>query len=219
TPPHIVITAPAPGTSIAAGTPLTLAATATDDFDPTVDVRWSSSLAGALGTGSRLTVNLGEGVHTLTATAVDSDGAGTAATVVLRPPNAGPRITIQAPADGSPLLSGKPVLLAATASDAEDGDLGAAVRWTSSRDGLLGTGALRTVASLSAGTHVLTAAVIDRDGATASASVTVTVGAASLVFAPVADTYVDVASPTKRFGAATTLQAASSPLRQAFLRF
>jgi len=311
-PPHLVITAPTPGTSPAAGTPVTFAATASDDFDAAVQVRWSSSLGGPLGTGSPLTFPLGEGTHTITAAATDSDGATSTATVslvvtptppsvtiaspaagttvfagtpvsfsgtardmrgtdlsaalgwtssvdgpigagasfstaslrpgrhtitaaatsaagltgkaertlVVRPPNASPQVAIQAPADGGMLLGGKPVLLAATAGDAEDGNLAAVVRWTSSRDGVLaGTGAIRTVPTLSIGMHVLTASVTDRDGTTASASVTVTVAAASLAFPVVADTYVDAGKPTTAFGSALILQACGSPVRQAFLRF
>src|SRR5206468_1172136 len=61
---------------------------------------------------------------------------------------------------------GAPVTLTATATDDFDGDLGAQVRWTSNRDGVLGTGtgATRTLI-LTEGVHTLTAAVTDSDGA------------------------------------------------------
>ncbi len=311
TAPRITITAPAPGSSVAAGTLVALAASALDDFDQTLTLRWSSSVHGPLGTGSRLTVALGEGTHTLTCVATDSDGASGQASValvvtptpptvtitapaagtiafagtpltfagsaadarggdlsaglawtstldgpigtgpsfasaglsvgthairaavtsaagltgqaernlVVRPPNAAPRLAIQQPGDGAALLGGKPILLAATATDTEDGDLSAAVRWTSSRDGALGTGAIRTVPSLSVGSHVFTAAVTDRDGASTTASVTVTVVVSMLSITAEADTYVDSASPTKVFGAATSVIGGSSPVRQAFFRF
>src|SRR5581483_4619935 len=86
----------------------------------------------------------------------------------------------------------------------------AAIRWTSSRDGALGTGATVLRSSLSAGTHTLTASVTDLDGATGSATVTVPA---------VADTYVDSANPTKALGTATSMLAASAPVQQAFLRY
>src|SRR5581483_10237113 len=100
-------------------------------------------------------------------------------------------LTLLAPAAGATLLGGRPALLAATATDAEDGDLAAAVRWTSSRDGALGTGGTLLVPSLSVGAHVLTASVVDADGAPASATVAITVASGVLTFPAVADTYVD----------------------------
>src|SRR5207244_1712919 len=140
-------------------------------------------------------------------------------TVVVRPPNVTPTVTIDVPADSSGVLAGRPVLLAATAVDAEDGDLGAGLRWTSSVDGPLGTGSVVVAAGLSPGTHVLTASVTDRDNAPGSASVTVTASPTTLVFPAVADTYVDAAAPTTAFGPSPGLLVSSSPLRQAFLRF
>src|SRR5206468_2322398 len=81
--------------------------------------------------------------------------------------NVPPAITIVAPAPQPSLLTGRPVLLGAVATDTEDGNLGATVRWASSRDGALGTGATLVVPSLSVGAHTLTASVTDADGATA----------------------------------------------------
>src|SRR5205823_6568306 len=110
-----------------------------------------------------------------------------------------------------------PVLLGAVATDTEDGNLGATVRWASSRDGALGTGATLVVPSLSVGAHTLTASVTDADGATASASVAVTVVPSQLALLPVAD--VDAGTATTKLGTATSLLVGTSPVRQAFLRF
>src|SRR5205823_4113494 len=141
--PAVTITAPADGASAPAGTPVILAATATDDFDPdpSASIRWSSSPDRHLGAGASITAGtLGIGTHVITARVEDAGGlAGEATrTVVIRPPNVPPAVTIQAPADGAALLAGRPIVLAATAADAEDGDLGARVRWTSSLAGTLG---------------------------------------------------------------------------------
>src|SRR5581483_2347351 len=224
-PPTVAITQPASATTtVFAGTPVTLAGTATDPADGNVSasLRWTSDRDGDLGTGASVVASaLTIGTHTITASVTNGSALTGHAqrTVVVRGPNVPPTITIQRPASGDVLLSGKPVLLAAVASDPEDGDLGAAVRWTSSRDGALGTGAVRTLPTLSVGSHTLTASVTDRDGATVSASVAVTVSPSTLTVAATADTYVTSANPTKAFGTATTLLACTKPIEQAFFRF
>src|SRR5439155_15714656 len=205
------------------GTPLVFTGTATDATDGVLSnaLHWTSSLDGDLGAGASITAGtLGIGTHVITARVEDTGGlAGEATrTVVIRPPNVPPAVTIQAPADGAALLAGRPVVLAATAVDVEDGDLGARARWTSSLAGPLGIGATLTPA-LPMGAQTLTATVIDRDGAVVSASVHVSVSPSALAFVPVADTYVDAGTPTKVYGTAPGLLAGSSPVRQAFLRF
>src|SRR5581483_5045369 len=223
TPPVIAITVPAAGASFFQNA-AAFTATATDatDGDLSTKIRWSSNVGGALGTGASITPTaLAIGTHVITATVTDAGGLSVSATVsvTVRPPNVAPVVTVVAPVDGAMLVSGKPVTLTATATDTEDGDLGAAVKWSSSLGGTLGTGATLTVPSLAAGAHTLTAAVTDRDGTTTSASIHVLVGASSLSFTPTADTYVAADSPTKTFGTAAGLQADNSPVHIAYLRF
>ena len=91
------------------------------------------------------------------------------------PPNTPPVLTLTSPVDGSVVDEGSEVTLIASASDAEDGDLGAQIGWSSDRDGVLGTGASLTVSGLSVGTHRLTARVSDSAGELAEASVSLTV--------------------------------------------
>src|SRR5207237_1335312 len=66
-PPVVTIAAPADGAAVPAGTPVSLAATATDDFDGDLSSRieWSSDVAGPLGTGATRTLTLHEGTHRL----------------------------------------------------------------------------------------------------------------------------------------------------------
>jgi len=224
TPPVVTMVAPADGTTVFAGTSLAFSGTATDatDGDLSAALRWLSDRDGQIGSGPSFTsTRLSTGTHSITAIAADAGGLSGEAVrrVVVRPPNVPPVVRVVAPAAGTTLLAGKPVLLAATAADVEDGDLGAALVWTSSRDGALGTGRTVVAPGLSLGTHTLTASVADRDGATVSASVTVTVVPSTLVFPPSADTYVDAGSASAKFGGATSLLAGMSPVRQALLRF
>ena len=85
-----------------------------------------------------------------------------------------PVVTISSPSPGAVLPASGSVTLSASASDLEQGSLSSGLVWTSSRDGVLGTGAALAV-SLSTGGHVLTAKVTDETGLTGSASVSVTV--------------------------------------------
>jgi hypothetical protein len=75
-----------------------------------------------------------------------------------------PALDLLAPATGLTVLQGDPVSFEANAYDVEDGELSASIQWTSSRNGSIGSGALLTTSSLFAGTHVITATVVDADG-------------------------------------------------------
>jgi hypothetical protein len=74
--PTVAISAPAAGTYYL-GAPIHLAGTAADAEDGSLSgsIQWSSSLAGPLGTGAALYKSLVAGIHTITATVVDSKGA------------------------------------------------------------------------------------------------------------------------------------------------
>ena len=76
TAPRVTITSPAAGIQIDEGSPVRLEVDASDaeDGDLTGAVEWTSSIDGALGTGSGFDVVLSVGTHTLTASVSDSDG-------------------------------------------------------------------------------------------------------------------------------------------------
>ena len=95
-----------------------------------------------------------------------------------KPPvsNTAPVVTITSPADGAHYSSGSAVLLAATAQDAQQGDLSSSIVWTSTMvDGRLGTGTGFPVL-LADGTHTLTASVTDAGYLTGTDSVTISIG-------------------------------------------
>jgi hypothetical protein len=92
--------------------------------------------------------------------------------------NTPPSVAITGPAANSSFTQGTAITATGAASDQQDGTLSSRIKWSSSIDGALGTGS--SVAwTPSAGTHVLTAAVTDNNGATTSTQESVTVTAAT----------------------------------------
>ena len=186
TPPTVTITSPANNATFTAGSAVGLAASASDTQDGTLTaaITWTSDRDGALGSGGSVTVStLSVGTHLLTAAVTDSGGLTASATrtitVTAGGGNTPPTVTITSPANNATFTAGSAVGLAASASDTQDGTLTAAITWTSDRDGALGSGGSVTVSTLSVGTHLLTAAVTDSGGLTASATRTITVTSGS----------------------------------------
>jgi hypothetical protein len=203
------------------GTPIVLGAAASDpnDGDLSATVSWESDLAGLLGTGSPLTVTgLPPGEHAIRAVVVDAEGLMAAdSTTVLAV--ARPAVTILSPAHGGVVDVNDPVMLTASATDLEDGDLSAAVAWASDVQGSLGTGAALAAGGLALGTHVLTASVVDAHGLTAETSVSIEVLATTVGIPAAADAYVDAADPARNFGVDEALTADANPDRRVYLRF
>ncbi len=208
--PHVVITAPADGTLVGAGEAVVFAASADDseDGDLSAAIAWRSSRAGVLGSGASLTLtNLSVGTHVVTASVTDSGGLAHSAAVTLSVEGQGssPIVLITAPVDGTTVAEGAALSLAATADDAEDGDLSAAIAWSSSLAGPLGSGASLMLTNLSVGTHVVTASATDSAALTGSASVTLTVDAKPVVTisAPQNNFTVTAGSPITFVGSAS----------------
>lgn len=128
-----------------------------------VTLEATSFVAGAQGL---LRVWVSDGIHT----ASDQSDA------PFRIPNHPPSVTILQPANNTTLFIEQSLDLEA---DAYDSDLGTMddvqVQWTSDRDGALGEGAQLTIATLSAGAHLITVRADDGQGGVATASVTVIV--------------------------------------------
>ena len=91
------------------------------------------------------------------------------------PTNSPPTVTITAPANGSSHTVGTSTSFAATATDAQDGNLSDALSWISNLDGAIGSGASFSTTTLSVGTHTVAASVTDTGGLVGSSSVTVVV--------------------------------------------
>ena len=168
TPPTVAIAAPADGASAFEGVALAFAASAGDaeEGDLSENLSWSSDLDGPIGTGPGfVTSSLSPGAHQITASLSDSGGLGGADQIGLQVlANTPPSVSIAAPADGSSAFAGQVVGFAASASDAEEGDLSTAIQWSSDRDGPIGTGAGFALSSLSVGSHAISASVADAGG-------------------------------------------------------
>jgi hypothetical protein len=110
---------------------------------------------------------------------VVSNGAATATSesdIGVRVPNRAPVAWIDSPAVPMTYPLGGRVTISGAAQDAEDrGVPDAAMTWSSSIDGPLGTGPEVMTRGLSAGTHTITLEAVDTDGAVGSASIELTV--------------------------------------------
>ncbi|MFW2371768.1 MAG: leucine-rich repeat domain-containing protein [Gammaproteobacteria bacterium] len=152
-----------------------------DAFDPengdlSAQVQWSSDVAGVLGTGNLLNVQLLQpGLHTITARVTDLDNNTVTQSVQITViENVAPAVNISFPYDGFREIESIVMHTSANAYDNEDGALDHSIQWTSSIDGLVGTGGPVDL-NLSVGDHVLTATVTDAFGKSASQSVNVTI--------------------------------------------
>ncbi|RLT96922.1 fibronectin type III domain-containing protein [Ketobacter sp.] len=177
--PSLSIVFPTHGSSVTAGSPLTLKATAIDNEDGDISnkVFWYSSVDGQIDA----TTALSAGEHTLYAAVYDSDGEVTKTSIKLSAVeeasnNNAPTVTIQSPASGHVVEEGTALLLKANAFDVEDGDLSGQVSWYSSLDGTVGN-----LTTLSIGEHTLTARVQDANGLTAEDQITLSVVAQTVV--------------------------------------
>ena len=119
------------------------------------------------------------------------------------PVNSAPQVNFVSSGPGT-LLQGERLVLSATASDAEDGDISSAIRWSSSLDGDLGTGSSIDRNDLSVGTHTLTVSVSDSGGLSQQSSLTLSVVAGPDGFsdglASIQDSFINAKFPKANFG-------------------
>ncbi|MGB4594412.1 MAG: S8 family serine peptidase [Anaerolineaceae bacterium] len=90
------------------------------------------------------------------------------------PVNNPPDVTVTSPANNTSFVLGAPITFTATATDPEQGDLSDSVVWKEGSTDLF-TGASFSKADLALGMHVISATVTDAEGASDSASVSVTI--------------------------------------------
>lgn len=92
-------------------------------------------------------------------------------------PNTAPRVSILAPGDAHLALVGQTLAFRAQAGDRDEPLADDRIRWTSSLDGFLGQGRAleRSASGLTPGEHLVTVSATDSAGASASASIRITV--------------------------------------------
>lgn len=92
-------------------------------------------------------------------------------------PNQAPSVSITSPDDGATFEAGSEITFEGSATDQEDGTLtGGSLTWSSDVGGQFGTGETVTTSTLAEGAHEITLEAEDSEGATASASVGITIG-------------------------------------------
>lgn len=124
-------------------------------------------------------------------------------------PNTAPTVTITAPADATNALPGASVTFTGTATDPEDGNLNAALTWSSSIDGPLGTGASISTSSLSNGVHTITASVTDSGSLSSSDTITIDISTPNN-FPPTVSISAPANATTVTTGVPTTFTATGS---------
>lgn len=183
--PALNILAPASGSTVLQGDPVSFEATASDveDGDVSPAIQWISSKNGPFGGGPAFVTNtLSAGAHVITAKVVDADGNTTTKTInltVQSTANTLPTISVLAPSNGATFTKGTAINFQATASDAEDGDRTPNIQWTSNLNGAIGSGGSFSSSTLYVGSHQIVATVYDTAGNSASSLLNVVVQAPS----------------------------------------
>ena len=180
TAPSVSISSPANGSSYNMLDNVSFAGTATDaeDVPLTSPIAWTSNIDGSIDSGGAFSATLSPGPHTITASVTDSGGMTGSDTVSVTIQNDAPTVSIGGPASGSSFAEGTSVPFSGTASDTEDGGITANLSWTSSIDGVIGSGGSFS-STLSGGSHTITASVTDAGGTAGSDSVTVSITVAN----------------------------------------
>ena len=178
-PPVARIDEPAGDTLLTRGESIEFKGTATDADGTIASHHWDfgdGTTASVEDPGGHTYPNLG--VYRVTYRVTDDDGAtspvATASITVAY--NQHPKVGITSPENGAVFAPGTAITFTGLATDHEDGVLtGAALVWTSDRDGQIGTGNTFTRSDLSEGTHLITLTASDTYVWSANAQVTITV--------------------------------------------
>jgi subtilisin family serine protease len=120
------------------------------------------------------------------------------------PVNPPPVVIINSPANGAEFPTGSSILFAGTANDDSDGELTNSMSWSSSKDGVIGTGG-NFNKTLTDGLHTITASATDSGGRTGSSSVSIKVGCVPTTFTVTSITY-SLSNKRKNLNVTVTLK-------------
>ncbi|MBI3890874.1 MAG: hypothetical protein HY303_05030 [Candidatus Wallbacteria bacterium] len=225
-PPRVEIVFPARGAILSYGQQITMRAQGFSDSDGELSwwsVRWLDGAGRELGAGLSQSWTPMEITTGLVLRAVAHDSANRTSeaslTVSVLPPV--PQATIWSPGTGSTVQAADSVALQGGGYDVLDGQLPEpALRWSSDRDGYLGTGSYVDMRTLSDGTHRLTLTVTSSHGMTAAATSILTVSPRPApvveIRAPAGNTR-PLAGRSMVFEAVVTNLSAQDPLTQTFV--
>lgn len=177
-PPSCAISTPDAGAVVPFDQLITFSASASDPEEGSLTgarVVWTSNLVTpTLGTGLTLTRTLPTpGAHTVTCTATDAQGLTGSSSIAVT--TFSPVARIDHPSNGETRPAANAVPFIGDGRDFVDGAIpDAGLVWTSSLDGVLGTGRSFN-RTLSAGTNVITLTVTNSDGGTGSQSISLTI--------------------------------------------
>jgi hypothetical protein len=181
--PFATISSPSDDSSYTEGESIIFLGSGDDAEDGTLtgnSLVWTSNIDGEIDTGTSFSrSDLSVGTHTITLTAIDSDGAtGSASVSITVNPigNTLPVATITNPSHDATFTEGEEITFTGTGTDPEDGELtGNYLVWTSDKDGQIGTGQTFTISSLSVNTHTITLKVTDYDDAVDTDYITISI--------------------------------------------
>ncbi len=188
--PTVTVTSPAAGSTLPASGSVTVAWNGTDSDNDTLTYSVSGTSDGG-DTWQTLATNVTDtsvevdarslpgaaGDGRIRVTANDGANTGYGQTANLTIPSKPPTVTINSPDTGARATTLAAVPLDGSATDPQDGTLGdARLRWSSDRDGTLGTGGHLLVDDLTPGQHTLTLTATNAHGQTSSATTAITIG-------------------------------------------
>ncbi len=174
--PYLEVDYPINGAIFDSGEDIPVSGQAIDEEDGslTTEIVWSIEgrvwAIGGDGIIKKHTLNVGDNV--LIASVEDSVGVRSIISRTIhivkeepvRPENTPPHVLITSWNSGETIAQGVLFILSGSASDEIDGDLSENILWSSSLDGVLGVGGDFAIESLTIGTHIITAEVMDGGG-------------------------------------------------------
>jgi hypothetical protein len=189
--PRVTITGPADGAMIPSSTEVNLAAVVTDDIDlpGTIDTQVVDSVDGLIYSGLptetgvlSMPMRPSLGAHTLTVSAVDSEGkVGTASVAYTLVQDDRPYVRITAPADGARYLTTDVITFRGEVSDDMTAKEVLGISWSSDYPLALSSapadsnGDASFSTALPGGTHTITLAAVDGDGKDGRDTIVITV--------------------------------------------